>query len=158
MAAGLQPSACQETHTSVSGLHFGSPPPPPLPLSCNSYEQCARPPLLHSRVRNGKEANFPSSVRGHTKTEENQRRRKIKDIGQLRQMKGQRVGKGREAGEQGGYKPLPNHCKPSDEIILGRGSWKNQLKEGGKSGQGLTSAEIHFYCQCPVAAGDDSHA
>lgn len=92
-AAGLQPYACQEAHTSVSGLHFGS--LPPLPLSCNSYEQCAHPPLLHSRVRNGKEANFPSSVPGHMKTKENQRMRKIKDMGQLRQMKGQRVGKGR---------------------------------------------------------------
>lgn len=138
---GLQPYACQETHTSISGLHFGSPPP----LSCNSYEQYAHPPLLHSRVRNGKEANFPSSVPGHMKTKEKQRRRAIKELGQLQQMKGQRVGKEREAGEQGGYKPLPNHCKPSNKIILGQGSWKNQLKEGGKSGQGLMSAEIHFH-------------
>lgn len=79
------------------------------------------------------------------KTKENQRRRKIKDTGQLQQMKGQRLGERREAGEQGVYKPLPNHGKPSDKIILGGGSWKNQLKERGKSGQGLMSTEIHFH-------------
>lgn len=49
-------------------------------------------------------------------TKENQKKRKIKDMRRPREIKGQRVGKGEE---EGGYKSLPNHCKPSEEIMLG---------------------------------------
>lgn len=143
---GLPPYARQEMHCSASGLPYSLllllflPAATPM-----SNVLIPLPPRWHSGVRNGNEANLPPSVPGHMKTKGNQRRRERKDTGQCRQMEGQGVGKGREAGEGGGCKPLPNHCKPGDEIVLGRGSWKNQLKEGGKSGQGLMSAEIHFH-------------
>lgn len=65
MLEGLYP---QETHMEFSEMHFGSPPPP---LSCYRDEQRAHPPFLHSRVRNGTGANFPSSVSGHMETKEN---------------------------------------------------------------------------------------
>lgn len=84
----------------VSGMHFGSPPPP---LSCYRDEQRAHPPLLHSRVRNGTGANFPCSVSGHMETKEKQRR-KPENTGKIQQMKGQGVGKGREPREPA--KPL----------------------------------------------------
>lgn len=55
---------------SFSGMHFAPP-----PLSCNKDEQRAHPPLLHSRVRNGTGANFPSNASGHMETKEKQRRK-----------------------------------------------------------------------------------
>lgn len=99
MPEGLHP---QEMHMEVSEMRFGSPPPP---LSCSRDEQRAHPPLLHSRVRNGTGANFPSSVSGHMETKGKQRR-KTEDIGKLQQMEGQGVGKGREPGERVLAKPL----------------------------------------------------
>lgn len=69
MLEGLCP---QEMHMEVSEMHFGSSPPP---LSCDRDEQRAHPPRLHSRVRNGTGANFPSSVSGHMETKEKQRRK-----------------------------------------------------------------------------------
>lgn len=56
MAAGLEPCARQETHTRVSGWHFG---PPPLPLSCNSCEQRARPPASAQRGQKRERSQFP---------------------------------------------------------------------------------------------------
>lgn len=94
-------AAPQEMHMELSGMHFGSPPP----VSCDRDEQRAHPPLLHSRVRNGTGANFPSSVSGHMETKEKQRR-KMDNIGKIQQMKGQGVGKGREPGEGALAKPL----------------------------------------------------
>lgn len=100
MLEGLYP---QEMHMEVSGMHFGSPPPP---LSSDRDEQRAHPPLVHSRVRNGTGANFPSSASGHMETKEKQRR-KTENIGKIQQMKGQGMGKGRrEPGERVLAKPL----------------------------------------------------
>lgn len=124
MLEGLCP---QEMFMEVSGMHFGSSLPPP-PLSCDRDEQRAHPPRLHSRVRNGTGANFPSSVSGHMETKEKQRR-KIDNRAKTQQMKGQGVGKGREPGEGVLAKPLqtqrPDH------------TWMRLLEkpaEGGREG------------------------
>lgn len=90
MLEGLYP---QKMHMEVSGMHFGPP-----PLNCDRDEQHAHPPLLHSRIRNGTGANFPSSVSGHREIKEKQRK-KTENIGKIQQMKGQGVGKGREPRE-----------------------------------------------------------
>lgn len=112
---GLCPTWCWgvglEMHTSTSGITLCSPSSSELKPWCTTSSS---PPLLHRRVKTGEETHFPSSVPGHQGKPE--KKRKIKDMRRPREMKGQRVGKGEE---EGGYKLLPNHCKPSEEIMLG---------------------------------------